>query len=88
MSAGVMRAGLSVALRRVLPAVLISLTVGLGLPAAVPQAALAAAQASSSISAGGGLSCAIESGKAYCWGGNEFGGLGDGNTNDSSIRWR
>jgi alpha-tubulin suppressor-like RCC1 family protein len=64
---------------------LISLTAGQGLLLAAPQAALAVSQAGSSISAGRFHSCAIESGKAYCWGYNALGQLGDGSPANSSV---
>jgi alpha-tubulin suppressor-like RCC1 family protein len=72
-------------LRRVVPAALILLTAGLAVPVAVPQAALAASPGTVSISAAFGQSCAIENGKAYCWGGNQYGQLGDGSTTGSSV---
>jgi alpha-tubulin suppressor-like RCC1 family protein len=55
-----------------------------------PQAALAASQAASHgagalITAGSFHSCAIESGKAYCWGDNGSGQLGNGSTVGSSV---
>jgi alpha-tubulin suppressor-like RCC1 family protein len=68
-----------------MPAVLISLIAGLGWLMPEPQAALAAAQGAVSVSAGYAHSCAIESGKAYCWGDNGYGQLGDGGTAASSI---
>ena len=81
MSAGTLR---SAAIRRgVVPAVLILLA-GLGSLAAC-AAAHAASQGAASISAGNSDSCAIESGKAYCWGRNDAGQLGDGTTNDSTV---
>ena len=85
MSAGATRAGRAVLRRRLMPAVLISLIAGLGLLLPAPQAALAASPGASSISAGEEHSCAIESGTAYCWGGNGVGELGDGSTANSSI---
>jgi hypothetical protein len=50
----------------------------------VPQSAFASSPGTSSISAGGSDSCAIESGKAYCWGDNGEGQLGDGSIATSS----
>ena len=67
-----------------MPAALILLTV-LGSLVPAPQAALAASQGTASIAAGGYQSCSIESGKAYCWGDNGFGELGDGSTAGSSV---
>jgi alpha-tubulin suppressor-like RCC1 family protein len=71
--------------RRVMPAALFSLAAGLFLLVPAPQAALAAARGTSSISAGTSSSCAIESGKAYCWGANGNGQLGNGSTTSSSV---
>jgi Regulator of chromosome condensation (RCC1) repeat len=57
---------------RVLPAVLISLAAGLAGLGSASQVALAASQGVSLVSAGDCHSCAIESGRAYCWGDNSF----------------
>jgi alpha-tubulin suppressor-like RCC1 family protein len=70
---------------RVLPAVLISLAAGLAGLGSASQVARAASQGMSLISAGDSHSCAIESGKAYCWGDNSFGELGEGSTPESSV---
>ena len=48
-----------------------------------PQAALAAIPGASWISAGRIHACAVDSGKAYCWGFNDFGQLGDGSHAES-----
>src|ERR1035441_709693 len=85
MTAGTMRTTRSAAGRRVLPAVLISLTAGLGGLVAAPQAAFAASPAQAPAAAGNAHSCALEDGKAYCWGENDYGQLGDGSTADSSV---
>ena len=85
MAAWLVTAPRAVAARRVIAAMLISLAVAvLGLAVPAQKAAFAASQGASSISAGGGLSCAVESGAAYCWGDNEFGELGDGTITPSS----
>src|ERR1017187_5707508 len=94
MTAGTTRAGRSALRRRLTPAALLLLATGLSAlsfsltPA--PQAALAASPAASHgaaalITAGSFHSCAIESGKAYCWGDNGSGQLGNGSTVDSSV---
>ena len=70
---------------RVILAVLFSLTAGLGLLVPAPQSALAASQGATSIALGDNHACAIESGKAYCWGSDDHGQLGDGSTVDSSV---
>jgi alpha-tubulin suppressor-like RCC1 family protein len=63
----------------------ISLAAGLGMLMPAPQAALAAAPGTSSILAGIDHTCALDSGKAYCWGFNGFGDIGDGSTTYSDI---
>jgi alpha-tubulin suppressor-like RCC1 family protein len=68
-----------------MPAVLISLLAGLGSLVSASQATLAASEGGASIAAGTETACAIESGKAYCWGFSEFGELGDGSTANSSV---
>ena len=94
MTAGTTRAGRSALRRRLTPAALLLLATGLSalsfalVPA--PQAALAASHGASHgagalITAGSFHSCAIESGKAYCWGDNGSGQLGNGSTVGSSV---
>jgi alpha-tubulin suppressor-like RCC1 family protein len=85
MSARTRTAGQAIRRWWIVPAVLISVTTGLGSLLATPQAALATARGASSISAGGNQSCAIQSGKAYCWGGNQDGQLGNGTTTNSGV---
>jgi alpha-tubulin suppressor-like RCC1 family protein len=79
MSAGTMTASRSVLRRPVVVGALVSLTAGLGCLVPAPRAALAASQQGAWVSAGSNLSCAIDSGRAYCWGSNPD-GLGDGST--------
>ena len=71
--------------RSVAAAVLILLTAGLSSLSAESSAAPVIAPGVSSISAAGSTTCAIESGKAYCWGSNVAGELGDGGTNESDV---
>jgi len=85
MSAGTTAGRLGRLRRRVMPAALISLTAGLGSMVHAPQVALAASQGGSSIAAGSIHSCAIEDGKAYCWGYNGDGELGNGSTTSSRV---
>src|ERR1035438_7848891 len=93
MTAGTARAGRPALRRRAAPAALLSLTTALSVLLSLtpaPQAALAASPAASHgaaalITAGSFHSCAIESGKAYCWGDNGSGQLGNGSTVGSSV---
>ena len=71
--------------RQGVAAVLVVLAAALGLLIPMRQAALAASHEASVISAGNSYSCAIESGKAHCWGYNGSGELGDGGTASSSV---
>jgi alpha-tubulin suppressor-like RCC1 family protein len=66
--------------RRVMTVALAALAASLGTLVSAPQDALAAGSPAPSISAGGGHTCAIESGSAYCWGEQASGDLGDGTT--------
>ena len=84
MSAGTMTGGRSLLRWRVMP-VLISLMAWLGVPVHASQVALAVPRQAASISAGAHQSCVIEGGRAYCWGGNGDGELGDGSTADSGV---
>ena len=69
--------------QRLAGAALIPLAVILG--SLMPQAANAQSQAAAGIAAGNAHSCALESGRAYCWGENDYGQLGDGSTTNSSV---
>ena len=71
--------------RRTVPAALIVLTAGLCSLAPAPQAAATALPSASLLSADGLHSCAISSGKAYCWGYGPDGALGDGSTANSDV---
>jgi alpha-tubulin suppressor-like RCC1 family protein len=66
---------------------LISLTAGLGALGASPASAASAAPArpAPSVAAGNAHSCVLHGGRAYCWGENDDGQLGDGTTADSSV---
>jgi alpha-tubulin suppressor-like RCC1 family protein len=64
---------------------MISLVAGLGTVMSAPLAALAGTPGASPISAGALHACALDSGKAYCWGFNDFGQLGDGSTAESLV---
>ena len=64
-------------------AALIPLAVILG--SLMPQAAIARSHGAAGIAAGNAHSCAIENDRAYCWGENDYGQLGDGRTTDSSV---
>jgi alpha-tubulin suppressor-like RCC1 family protein len=79
------REGLETARRWAGPAVLILVGTGLCSAVAAQPPALAASLAAVSVSAGGSHSCVLESGKAYCWGSDANGELGDGTTADSSA---
>jgi alpha-tubulin suppressor-like RCC1 family protein len=68
--------------RRTAP--LLSAVAGLGL--ALPASLAAHPPAHPSVVAGGNAhSCALERGRAYCWGENDFGQLGNGSTANSLV---
>jgi hypothetical protein len=77
-------AGCGVLRRRAIPAILLSLVAWMSSLAAA-QGAHAAVQGISLATAAGNHSCAIERGKAYCWGDNYSGDLGDGGTAPSGV---
>ncbi len=55
-------------------------------PVAVSTAGVLSGLTLSQVTAGGFQTCVLSStGKAYCWGGNPHGGLGNGNTTSSSV---
>ena len=85
MSAPTMTADLARSRRRRLlaAAALLPLTVLAG--SLAPQAAVAQQREAASIAAGNAHSCAIENSRAYCWGENDYGQLGDGRTADSGV---
>jgi len=51
----------------------------------MPQAAIAQSHGAAGIATGNAHSCTIENERAYCWGENDYGQLGDGSTTDSSV---
>jgi alpha-tubulin suppressor-like RCC1 family protein len=55
-------------------------------PVAVDTSGVLAGRTLTKIAAGWGATCALDSaGRAYCWGDNANGGIGDGSTTDSSV---
>ena len=48
-------------------------------------AGIAGRAARRAITAGGAFSCDLQAGKAYCWGNNDYGQLGDGSSTASSF---
>ncbi len=70
---------------QVVPAVLISVTAALGSPITPHHSAVAEHKLTPSIAAGNAHTCVIDSGRAYCWGENDYGQLGDGSTTDSAV---
>jgi alpha-tubulin suppressor-like RCC1 family protein len=70
-------------LGRLAGAALVPLAVILG--SLTPQAAIAQSHRAAGIAAGNAHSCALEDGRAYCWGENDYGQLGDGRTTNSAV---
>jgi alpha-tubulin suppressor-like RCC1 family protein len=77
--------GCGAARRWVVPLALLLLIAGAGSVAASTPASGTLSAGASVISAGDNHSCAIESGKAFCWGDNSFGELGEGSTPQSGV---
>ena len=57
-------------------------------PVAVDASGKLAGKTVTAISTGSGHTCAIADGRAYCWGANGFGGLGNNSTRTHWCRWR
>jgi alpha-tubulin suppressor-like RCC1 family protein len=62
-----------------------ALAAALLLAAAPASASLPGPARPAAIAAGNAHSCALEDGRAYCWGENDYGQLGDGSTADSAV---
>ena len=60
-------------------------TAGSAVPVPVDTAGVLAGMTIAAIDAGTYHSCAVADGKAYCWGNNAFGQLGDNTTTDSKV---
>ena len=80
-----MTAGCAILGRSVMSAVLVALAPGQGPAGPRPGDVPVASRGSALISTGAFHTCAIEAGKAYCWGDDTFGELGDGSTFSSSV---
>jgi len=72
---------------RWLPRAVLMVTVaaGAGWVSGAPQAVFAGVRPESGISAGGGQTCVLQAGKAYCWGYGVYGQLGGGSLTSSSV---
>ncbi len=55
------------------------------MPVAVNTAGVLAGKIVTAINAGGSFTCAVSDGRAYCWGGNSYGQLGNNSTTASSV---
>ena len=60
-------------------------TTGSSVPVAVDMSGALAGKAVTAVTAGGYYTCAVADGKAYCWGYNDSGQLGDNSINDSPV---